>query len=374
MAIDKRSIVFWVVHGGKDVELRKKELSENSLIGMKDFLSSLTATSLQEIDVRAGLKCEDRSLDKLRDEQMANGRSPQTPAKPVPVQKNALRTFYDIIIDPIADLIHGNELILVPEGPLCLAPYAAFVDSNSRYLCETCRIRMIPSLSSLKMITDSPDAYHSKTGVLLVGDPWVQEVVREGKILMEQLPFARKEVQMISRIFNSKPLIGREATKDKVLRKLPSVALVHIAAHGDIETGEIALSPNSTRASQNPAKEDFVLTMKDVRSVQLRARLVVLSCCYSGRGEIKAEGVVGIARAFLGAGARAVLVSLWAIDDNATLEFMKSFYSHLVKGRSASESLIKAMKCMRESEEFKEVKHWAPFVLIGDDVTLDSVE
>ena len=96
-----------------------------------------------------------------------------------------------------------------------------------------------------------------------------------------------------------------------------------------------------------------------------------MSCCHSGHGEIKAQGDVGIARAFLGAGARAVLVSLWAIDDAATLEFMRSFYSHLVKGISASESLKKAMKYMRESDEFNEVQHRAPFVLIGDDVSLE---
>ena len=97
----------------------------------------------------------------------------------------------------------------------------------------------------------------------------------------------------------------------------------------------------------------------------------MLSCCHSGQGEIKADGVVGIARAFLGAGARSVLVSLWAIDDKATLEFMKNFYEHLVKGKSASEALHQAMNCMRESVEFGAVKYWAPFVLIGDDVTLD---
>ena len=131
-----------------------------------------------------------------------------------------------------------------------------------------------------------------------------------------------------------------------------------------METGEIALAPDN-------GETDFILTMKDVLSVQVRARLVVLSCCHSGQGEIKAEGVVGIARAFLGAGARSVLVSLWAIDDKATLEFMKNFYEHLVKGKSASEALHQAMNCMRESAEFGAVKYWAPFVLIGDDVTLD---
>ena len=131
-----------------------------------------------------------------------------------------------------------------------------------------------------------------------------------------------------------------------------------------MDTGEIALAPDD-------AKMDFILTMRDVLRVKMRAKLVVLSCCHSAQGEIKAEGVVGIARAFLGAGARSVLVSLWAIDDKATLEFMKNFYQLLVKGKSVSEALNQAMNCMRESEEFGVVKYWAPFVLIGDDVTLE---
>ena len=366
LAIDEQEIVFWVIQEGKHVALRKKELNHDSSLNLDDVLGTLIKTASQEIGVGAGTKCEDRSLDNLRDEQMVGEGSPQTPPKPVPLQMNTLRTLYDVTIDPIVDLVLGDELVLVPEGPLCLAPFAVFVDSNSRYLCDFCRIRVIPSLTSLKLITDSPAGYHSKIGVLLVGDPWVEEVVIAGSKL-EELPCAREEVQMIGRIFNTKPLIGKDATKDEVLSRLPSVALIHIAAHGRMETGEIALAPNITPASQ----EDFLLTMKDVTSAQIRARLVVLSCCHSGRGEIKAEGVVGIARAFLGAGARAVLVSLWAIDDDATLEFMKSFYSHLVKGISASESLNKAMKHTRESDQFNEVKHWAPFVLIGDDVTLN---
>ena len=115
-----------------------------------------------------------------------------------------------------------------------------------------------------------------------------------------------------------------------------------------------------------------MLKIADVQAVQLRARLVVLSCCHSGQGEIKAEGVVGIARAFLGAGARSVLVSLWAIHDEATMMFMEIFYRNLIKGKSASVSLNRAMKFLRESTKFSAVKYWAPFVLIGDDVTLHS--
>lgn len=67
--------------------------------------------------------------------------------------------------------------------------------------------------------------------------------------------------------------------------------------------------------------------------------------------------MVGIAHAFLGAGARSVLVSLWAIDDKATLEFMKYFYRHLMDGNCARKSVNQAMKCMRESDDFNQVKY-----------------
>ncbi|PFX14767.1 Tetratricopeptide repeat protein 28 [Stylophora pistillata] len=110
----------------------------------------------------------------------------------------------------------------------------------------------------------------------------------------------------------------------------------------------------------------------DVSDAHLRARLVVLSCCHSARGEIKAaEGVIGIARSFLGAGARSVLVALWALGDEATMEFMKYFYKELAAGKRASEALQQAMSCMRKIEQLRNVRNWAPFVLIGDDVTLD---
>ena len=110
--------------------------------------------------------------------------------------------------------------------------------------------------------------------------------------------------------------------------------------------------------------------MADISQVRLRAKLVVLSCCHSARGQIKAEGAVGIARTFLGSGARSVLVALWAIDDKATKQLMSRFYEHLVHGESASESLHQAMKWMRENG-FSDFGQWAPFMLIGDDVSFD---
>ncbi|CAH3016819.1 unnamed protein product [Porites evermanni] len=353
MAFGENELIFWVCQSGKEFELRKKQIHPEDEV--ETFLEVLLQVAQQEIGTRDLVKGEDRSLQ-LPDNLVLK-RSPQDgkQTKHLHLQKSALSTLYDTIIEPIQDLPLGTELIFVPEGPLCLAPFAAFKDPNSKYLCESFKIRVAPSLTSLKTVADCPVNYHQKSGALLVGDPLTE---------LPPLPCAREEVEMIGRMLGSTPHIGAQATKDKVLTRLGSVALVHIAAHGDMETGEIAL------ASTEGVKEN-ILTMRDVLGVQMRTRLVVLSCCHSARGEIKAEGVVGIARAFLGAGARSVLVSLWAIDDEATLEFMKNFYQHLVKGISASESLNQTMNCMRESEEFNAVKYWAPFVLIGDDVTLE---
>ena len=96
----------------------------------------------------------------------------------------------------------------------------------------------------------------------------------------------------------------------------------------------------------------------------------MLSCYHSGKGEVNSEGVVGMARALLFAGARSVLVSLWAIDDEATLHFMERFYQHLKAGQSASYALQKAMKSLRDTDTYCAPKYWAPFVLIGDDFHL----
>jgi len=369
IALEETEVIFWVLQKGKNVQLRRKQISEGD-VDANTAVQSLMLNTQQKIGVRSGIKCDDRSLDMKRDENNADESSSdgERGIKSLTLQKKALSKLYETIISPIEDLLLDNEVVFVPEGPLCLAPFSAFVDSNSEYLCESFKIRLIPSLTSLKLISDCPTDYHCKTGALIVGYPWVHEVRYRGKKL-KQLPSAREEAQVIGRIVHTDPLIGEEATKNEVLKRLSSVALVHIAAHGRMETGEIALAPNPTQTSQKPAEADYLLTMTEVLSVHMQAQLVVLSCCHSAKGEIKAEGVVGIARAFLGAGARSVLVSLWAIDDKATLEFMKRFYQHLVENKSASEAVNQAMNSMRESEEFGEVKHWAPFVLIGDDVT-----
>ena len=364
LAESPNSVNFWVLRNRDPCQFVKRAIS--------DGLQSLIHKAYKHIGVFKKAMCENRSFDEPVEEESEEifERDPdERELTSEEEEGDPLIALSDLLIGPISHLIQGDEVIIVPDAALFLVPYAALVDQHSMYLSKTLKIRLAPTLTSLKLMAECPEEYHSTSGALLVGDPWVKDV-RVDRKKVKQLPAAKQEVEMIASILDIEPLTGKNATKAEVLNKLNAVALVHIAAHGKAKSGEIILCPNP----DGPNKGDFLLTMADVLSVKLRAKLVVLSCCHSGRGKIKAEGVVGLARAFLGAGARSVLASLWAIDDKATQEFMTYFYEHLVKGQSAGKALNQAMKRMRESDDFSDVKYWAPFVLIGDDVTLQFGE
>ena len=350
----------------------------------QDLLQDLVMTIFKSSFSRQHVECEDRSLSSLClaefpaleeqvEETAEHFRRKQEDGQEESDLGDNLCMLYRIIIAPVADLLEGPEIVICPEGHMFRIPFATLMDANGRYLAETFRLRLTPSLTTLKLIYDCPSNYHSQRGALIVGDPRVGCVELNGKVgEFPSLPEARKEVQMIARLLGVSPLMGDQATKQEVLTRIQEVSLVHIAAHGDTERGEIAFAPNRS-CHEIPKKEDFVLTMEDIAKVGIRAKLVVLSCCHSGCGKVlKSEGVVGIARAFLGSGARSVLVSLWAINDAATQVFMNTFYKFLLRDKlSASEALHLSMKKMRESPLYSDIVYWAPFVLIGDDVTLD---
>ena len=277
-----------------------------------------------------------------------------------------LQRLYNAIIAPIANFIEGPEIIIVAEGQMFLIPFAALRDENGVYLSETLKIRLIPSFTSLRLIQDSPTNYHCHTGALIVGDPTI------GLEAFPPLPAAREEVEMISAVLGVPCLVGEQATKEAVLLNIEEVCLVHLACHGCEETGEPALAPGLSFTG-NPKKEDVVVTMEEIARLTIRAKLVVLSTCYSAHGKVMAgEGIVGIARAFLGSGARSVLVSLWPVEDEPARFFMYIFYKYLVLEKmTASDSLHRTQKEMRSTWEFKDEKDWASFVLIGDDVSID---
>ena len=362
-------VFFWVLKTSGVIHFRRLTVDEKLVaLGQGGKFDDFFAKSFRSFGTVPKGDCEDRSLNDV--ESSAALRLIEEEDEESGNSESSFSLYYRLLISPVADLLDEPELIVVPDLYLNQVPFPALTDECGRYLSEKFRIRIVPSFSTFKLIQDSPADYHSQCGALIVGDPDVGTVFYKGEQKsLSRLPGAGNEAVMIGRLLGVQPLLGQHATNQRVLDRLHSVSLIHFAAHGNAERGEIALSPVRP-FNRTPEEEDYLLTMSDIAQIQLRAKLVVLSCCHSARGQIRAEGVVGIARAFLGSGARSVLVALWAISDKATEQLMCRFYKHLVRSESASESLHQAMKWMRENG-FDMVWDWAPFMLIGDNVTFD---
>ena len=367
-------ILLWIIKSDEPIRLRAIDVKTCFIDKVfVRYVDEMFGTEIvRQFHTLSPEQCEDRSCfsSNTKEDSLAAARLAEEDEvknqQPIPT----LSECYNMIIAPVAEFLDEAEIIIVPDRYFFKVPFAALQDENGKYLSESFKIRIVPSLTALKLIHDSPSDYHSQTGVLIVGDPDVGVVLYRGDVYKPpRLPFAEMEAQMITQLLGAKTLVGKQATKQAVLQSISSFSLVHFAAHGNVERGEIALAPSP--ASKTPPEEkDYLLTIHDISEVRLRAKLVVLSCCHSARGHIKAEGAVGIARAFLGSGARSVLVALWAIEDKATKHFMSRFYEHLVLGESASESLHEAMQWMR-ANGFPDVGQWAPFMLIGDNVSFD---
>ncbi|XP_028514331.1 tetratricopeptide repeat protein 28 [Exaiptasia diaphana] len=332
------------------------------------------------LEIKESVTCENRSLDDyvttnaIDKDTESMSRDDGTSKDNLDQASHPLEMLYNSLVTPVLTHVQHDEIVIVPDGPMYRVPFAALRDPNTgQYLSDTKRIRLAPSIAILKALNECPVDHHSQKGALIVGNPSVGEVMFRGKKrVFERLPSAETEVSFLSvTLRQSTTLTAEQATKAVVLEKLrEGSAIIHIAAHGSSDNGEIALAPNVSPERQGiPEEDDYLLTMREVQEIGIKAQLVVLSCCYSGRGEIRAEGMVGLSRAFLAAGARSVVASLWAIDDTITLSFMVSFYSYLTRGESASVSLHKAMHDIRK-EGHRNPKYWAPFFLIGDDVIL----
>ena len=373
----------WVLKGNKPIHFREIDVNECFVHkGLKRNVNQVfSEKSFRRFNVPSQEQCEDRSISFLKasdstrepaeEGSLVVYRRPKEEEEENLQPLPTLAEHYKMIIAPVAEFLDQPELVIVPDRVLYKVPFAALKDESGNYLSEAYRIRIVPSLTTLGLIQDCPADYHSQTGALIVGDPDVRDVYYKGCFGgLSRLPSAKEEAEMIGKLIGAEPLLGKQATKEAVLQNIHSVSVIHFAAHGDAERGEIALAPESSMKPGTATEKDYLLTMADISRVQLRAKLVVLSCCHSAQGHVKAEGVVGIARAFLGSGARSVLVALWAIPDEATRKLMNRFYEHLVRGESASESLHQAMKWVRNNG-YSDVKDWAPFMLIGDNVTFD---
>jgi CHAT domain-containing protein len=161
---------------------------------------------------------------------------------------------------------------------------------------------------------------------------------------------------------------GFEANRDAITGAvLGRYRMIHFATHGIAESELSALVLSRWDRSGQPMSR-YLLEEWEIYDMDLAADLVVLSACRSGLGpRARGEGVLGLARAFLWAGATQVVASLWDVDDEATRHLMTEFYRRmLVHGDPPAEALRRAQASVREDSRWRSPHYWAGFVLQGD--------
>ena len=285
-------ILFWIVKADKPILFRQTDVNDWFVTKGKDMhVENIFRNEIYGKFYSSSLeKCEDRSWFSLNVTHPTHKTSQQNIVQTFRLVEEeehenqqpdpTLAECYKMIIAPVVDLLDEAEVIIVPDRSLFKVPFAALEDESGKFLSENFRIRIVPSLTTLKLIQDSPADYHSQTGALIVGDPDVGEVLYKGRRETPiRLPCAREEAEMIGGLLGVQPLLGKQATKQGVLQRIHSVSLIHFAAHGNAERGEIVLSPQPQRLTDSrfPQEEDYLLTMTDISQVRLRAKLVVLS-------------------------------------------------------------------------------------------------
>ncbi len=307
---------------------------------------------------------------------------------------------YQKIFAPLeSQLIAVRKLIVVADGSLVYLPFETLVRSSplaakknlsGEYLIDRFTISYAPSASALAAIkaTTRPTTHHSK-GIIAFGDPVYTELIGKASRVpgtppgktrqltergfeLRQLPYTRTEVNAITALFSAterRIYLGAEAQEERVKAEdLSGYRYLHFAAHGLIDENHPARSA-IVLSVLSDSKEDGALQMSEVMRLKLNADLVTLSACRTGLGKfLNGEGMIGLTRAFLYAGADSVAVSLWNVNDLATAELMKAFYKNLKQGmtkdaalRQAKLELLKGQKRTWQHPHF-----WAPFVLIGE--------
>jgi tetratricopeptide (TPR) repeat protein/CHAT domain-containing protein len=312
---------------------------------------------------------------------------------------------YDLLWKPLAPYLGNHDLVVGADGVLWELPFELLVTGRTErhdgtYLVQTRQIRYTPSLTVLDLIgkwesrRQAPaeplwalaDPVFSKKDRRANGDLAVaaRELVERyalrggGDADWTRLEATRMEVSAIAKLYGASrdDIVTDTAACEQVLKTASSQGIlarkryVHLATHGVLGLGRkrppslvLSLVGNDLKEQLGGLNDGF-LTLPEVTHLKLNADLVVLSACQTARGEMQpGEGVVGLSRAFLYAGSRGVVCSLWNVDDERTATLMQGLYARLKEGRPAALALTEARRQMiaREEAPF----YWAPFILIG---------
>ena len=315
-----------------------------------------------------------------------------------------LKGLHEMLLGPVAAALEEErkqggeelqELLIIPHQDLFAVPWAALLDGSRKYLIQKYALRVAPSLrvahqasSALASERDGAGTCHERHAVV-VGNP---ELCEEGRLL----PHAEKEAEHVAwcldgngstnrRFGRVAKLLKADACKDAVLEALggtgpqdgaasrpsPRVHWLHLACHFDLSTNALLLARRT--ASKTLSSRESDLSMEEVRRmVKLPPGCTaVLGACNSGRGEIVSEGVVGLSRSFLAAGAGAVVSSLWTINDASTFVLMTRFYKELLRGERVPQALRLAMLSLIDSESWMAAPvFWAGFMVVGASTSL----
>lgn len=307
---------------------------------------------------------------------------------------NVAELLYAELLKPAERWLNDKRrLIIVPDGALNYLPFESLVARKSAgpinfaklsYLTLDHEIQYVPSVSVLAAVQKNAadDSGEQRKELVAFADPvtgsktatpragTIGAAVRSWSTSLPNLPFARTEVEAISKLYSKEDvrvLIGKEASEENVKNmNILDYRIIHIASHGLIDEerpqlSALVLTPGSK------GQEDGFLTMREVFDLKLKADLVVLSACKTGLGrQIRGEGMDGLSRAFFFAGASRVLVSLWNVYDPSTADFMTTFYRNLKdNGMHETEALQQARLEMIHSKKYSHPYYWAPFILIG---------
>ncbi len=282
------------------------------------------------------------------------------------------RALHSLLIGPVADELPENtRLLVVPDGPLFYLPFGALHDGRS-FLIERHAIGYAPSASVL-----DPALRQSQRGgessCLAIGNPasyrsqvLLSDVRDSERWRFGELPHAEEEVRRVARYFErSTVLTGAEATEETLKTSIGRASYVHFATHGLLDEKEPILSGLALAQDEDPA-EDGLLQTHEILKLRLSADLVALSACNTGLGRIAGgEGILGLTRAFMYAGARSVLISLWEVSDRSTADLIDAFYhAHVEEGLPLDVALQRAQ--IAQIRTGGSTREWAPFVLMGN--------
>jgi len=285
-----------------------------------------------------------------------------------------LQQLHKLLIEPITDLLPTDpnaHVVFMPQGDLFLVPFPALKDKDGKYLIEKHTLLTAPSIQVLELTrqqrqrvgaTSTPPLQGNDA--LVVGNPTMPSVPPEPGQPPQQLPSlpgAEREALAIAPLLNTKPLIGNLATKSAIVELLAGARIIHLATHGLLDDvrglgSAIALTPSDN--------DDGLLTAEEILNLKLKAELVVLSACNTGRGRLTGDGVIGLSRSLISAGVPSVLVSLWSVPDAPTASLMSEFYQNLQNNPDKAQALRQAM--LTTMKQHPNPKDWAAFTLIGE--------